>query len=182
MWSSRGLIAFLVIALVVSWLVYGPLKVEQVAPPIRFAETQPVFIDGISDNAVDQIREAAPAAPVANPTVAPVVESTSGAAAPANTGMWGPAGPAPKSLANAQPMYHPDGSGTIIGWVVPGPVSSLPAGVCIDYDPRAEPSDGSWISGTYDEIFRAQTSRRVRLTSEGSYNGLYPATIYWTPC
>jgi hypothetical protein len=158
---------------------------------VGFSTRSPVVVPVEVMNAGDiagGLQQAPPAAPAreepaeAAPTRRPATdEDTSGSTARVNSGMWGPAGPAPTTLTGS-PMYHPDGSGTIIGWVVPGPVNNLPAGVCVDYDPRAETAGKSWFTGTVEEIFSAQTSRRVRLTSGGNYTGPYAATIYWTPC
>jgi len=115
---------------------------------------------------------------VVQPTPQGVQPTT--AAQPSGGGMWGPAGPAPSSFTGTA-MYNPDGSGTVIGWIVPGP-TDLPSGVCMDYDPRSETSAKPMIEGPHDVIFTAPTSKRVRMTGDGRYVGQYPATVYWTPC
>lgn len=109
---------------------------------------------------------------------------------------WGPAGPAPQDVGNAQNVLstnRPDllteqwgfGGDPIIGWVVGTAWSAnsgvnvttrLPWGTCVDFDPRA-----SSVFGSHRTMIDTGTHKRVLMNEHGWGSGL-KYTVYWSFC
>ncbi len=76
-------------------------------------------------------------------------------------------------LSNAAPVTAM--GGMQVGWTGNG-FANLPAGACVDYDPR-----NGVISGDHDVVFSNDVTARSFMSDEGTIRGMI-FTIYWTPC